>query len=64
MIIKCECNKTEYHELIKQLKDEGLNYRATVQTTLDETYEGDLLNAEYLKTTQYFVVFWYSGKLI
>ena len=64
MIIKCECNKTEYRELIKQLKDEGMYYRATVQTTLDEVSEfGSDENAKY-HTTEYFVVFCYSGKLI
>jgi len=64
MIIKCECSKTEYKELIQQLKDEGLHYRATVQTVIDETYKGYSLCDEYLKTTTYHVVFWYSGKLI
>ena len=64
MIIKCECTKTEYHELIKQLKDEGLSYRATIHTTLDNVHDEDLPDGETLETTQYYVVFWYSGKLI
>lgn len=61
MIIKCECNKTEYREVIKQLKDEGIHYRATVQTTFDQFI--DDVKEEYV-CTQYFVVFNYSGKLI
>jgi hypothetical protein len=62
MKITCECsNKTEYNELIKQLRDEGLDYRATAQETLDGFYKG---NPIYNGYTQYFVVFWYDGKLI
>ena len=61
MIIKCECNKKEYRELIKQLKDEGLHYRATVQPVFDQ-YMDDV-NEKYVYA-QYFVVFNYSGKLI
>ena len=61
MRITCECSKKEYDELIKQLREEGLEYRATTQENLDEFYEGDPIYNGY---TQYFVVFWYDGKLI
>ncbi len=61
MIIKCECNKTEYSELIEQLKDEGIHYCATVQTTFDQFIDDE--KEEYV-CTQYYVVFNYSGKLI
>lgn len=67
MFIKCECNKTEQKELIKQLKDEGIAYRATTQTTLDETYDESLTEPyalETMKTTTYYVVFHYKGKLV
>ena len=67
MIIKCECNKREYHELIKQLKDEKMAYHATIQTSMDETYDESLTDPftiETMKTTTYHVVFWYDGKLI
>lgn len=60
MIIKCECNKTEYHELIKQLKDEGIHYCSTIQNTYQFI---DDVKEEYV-CTKYFVVFNYSGKLI
>ena len=67
MIIKCECNKTEYQELIKQLKEERMAYHATIQTSLDETYDESLTDpytTETMKTTTYYVVFHYSGKLV
>ena len=59
MFIKCECDKTEKKELTKQLRDEGLAYRVTTQTTLDETYD-----EKKMKTTTYYVVFHYKGKLV
>lgn len=67
MLIKCECNKREYKELIQQLKDEGMAYRATIQTTLDETYDESLTDPftiETVRFTTYYVVFNYSGKLV
>ena len=67
MKVICECeNRKEYQELIKQLREENMNFSATEQKHITEWWEEDDLEKDRQPSTRtdYSVVFWYSGKLI
>lgn len=67
MKVICECeNRKEYQELIKQLREENMNFSATEQKHITEWWEKDDLEKYRQPSTRmdYSIVFWYSGKLI
>ena len=69
MRVVCECDdRKEYNDLIRQLRDENMNFSATEQKHITEWWDDDdppdSPDIRKMTRCDFTVVFWYSGKLI